>query len=75
MNKQGYSINLKALRNHIPLVAFFALLSLIGFLNFKKYGISWEAPGLRLNGGNALVYIADLFHLSVVPEYYRNFRN
>jgi hypothetical protein len=73
MNKLGYSVNLRALRNHIPLVVFFALLSLIGLLNFKKYGISWEAPALRLNGGNALIYIADLFHLNVVPEYYRNF--
>jgi 4-amino-4-deoxy-L-arabinose transferase-like glycosyltransferase len=73
MYRKLYSLNLRALRNHIPFIAFFSLLTLIGLFNFKKYGISWEAPGLRLNGGNALVYIADLFHLNVVPEYYRNF--
>lgn len=49
------------------------LLAVIGFANFRKYGISWEAPGLRLNGGNAAIYIADKFGFNVVPEYYRQF--
>ena len=48
-------------------------LAFISFLNFRKYGISWEAPGLRLNGGNAAIYIADKVGLNVVPDYYRQF--
>jgi hypothetical protein len=66
-------INWSARKNHVSTLAFFCLLGLVGFLNFKKYGISWEAPGLRLNGGNALIYIADLFKLNVVPTQYREF--
>lgn len=73
MYSKKFRLNTNALKNHNLFIAFFALLSLTGLLNFKKFGISWEAPGLRLNGGNALVYIADLFHLNVVPEYYRKF--
>ena len=54
-------------------IIFFASLSLVGIINFKNYGISWEAPGLRLNGGNAAIYIADKLHLHIIPEYYRQF--
>ena len=44
-----------------------------GLFNFRRFGISWEAPGLRLNGGNAAIYIADKFGLNVIPDYYRQF--
>ena len=59
----------KELRFSILLI----LLAVTGFANFRKYGISWEAPGLRLNGGNAAIYVADKVGLNVVPEYYRQF--
>jgi len=45
----------------------------IGLVNFRKFGISWEAPALRLNGGNAAIYIADMLHLNIIPDYYRQF--
>lgn len=52
---------------------FFLALTLIGVANFRKFGISWEAPALRLNGGNAAIYIADLLDLNIIPDYYRQF--
>ena len=57
----------------IPTMAFFISLFVIGVMNFRQYGISWEAPALRLNGGNSVIYVADLLKLNVVPEYYRQF--
>jgi hypothetical protein len=54
-------------------IGFFLALFFVGVLNFRKYGISWEAPALRLNGGNALIYIADLLRLDIVPAQYREF--
>ena len=54
-------------------IGFFLTLFVVGLLNFRKYGISWEAPALRLNGGNALIYIADLLRLDIVPSQYRQF--
>lgn len=54
-------------------LGFFLILIVVGLLNFRKYGISWEAPALRLNGGNALIYIADLLKLDIVPSQYRQF--
>jgi hypothetical protein len=54
-------------------IGFFLALIVVGLLNFRKYGISWEAPALRLNGGNALIYIADLLRLDIVPSQYRQF--
>ena len=52
---------------------FFISLAVVGIFNFRKFGVSWEAPGLRLNGGNTAIYIADKFGLNIVPEYYRQF--
>ncbi len=57
----------------LRVVLFFLVLGVIGLINHRKYGISWEAPALRLNGGNAAIYIADKFNLNVIPEYYRQF--
>jgi hypothetical protein len=73
MRKKKYFLDWPSLKNYIPVLAFFGVLTLIGLFNFKKQGISWEAPGLRLNGGNSLIYIADLFNLNLVPAYYRDF--
>ena len=73
MHQKKYGLDWPLLKNRILVLAFFSLLTLIGLFNFKKQGISWEAPGLRLNGGNSLIYIADLFNLNLVPSNYRDF--
>jgi len=52
---------------------FFLSLTFVGLFTYKSYGISWEAPGLRLNGGTSAIYIADLFHLNLVSPQYRVF--
>jgi hypothetical protein len=52
---------------------FFSILTLVGLFTYKSYGVSWEAPGLRLNGGTSAIYIADLLHLNVVSPQYRIF--
>ena len=57
----------------LPTFGFFSTLLIIGLFNFRKYGISWEAPALRLNGGNSVIYIADLLRLDIVPDQYRQF--
>jgi hypothetical protein len=57
----------------ISVLLFFLSLAIVGISNFKKFGVSWEAPGLRLNGGNTAIYIADKFGLNIVPDYYRQF--
>jgi 4-amino-4-deoxy-L-arabinose transferase-like glycosyltransferase len=61
-------------RKNYPTIIFFFVLFIIGVTNFKNYSLSWEAPGLRLNGGNAAIYVADKINLgNLVPEYYRDF--
>lgn len=63
----------KILENY-PTIIFFSILLIIGFTNFKNYGIAWDAPALRLNGGNAAIYVADKINLGgIVPDYYRDF--
>jgi hypothetical protein len=54
-------------------IGFFLVLLMIGILNFRKYGIYWDAAAYRLNGGGAAIYIADLFKMDIVPEQYRQF--
>jgi len=63
----------KKFKDRILAISFFLVLILVGLVNFRKYGVSWEAPALRLNGGNALIYIADLLRLDIVPAQYRQF--
>ena len=46
---------------------FFLLLSLAGTLSFKSYGLSWDEPGQRLNGGTSLIYVAEKFAPSLIP--------
>lgn len=60
-------------KNGLKLGTLSIILVIVGLFNFRKFGISWEAPGLRLNGGSAAIYVADKFGLNVVPEYYRQF--
>jgi len=67
------SIFYEKISRKILSIGFFLVLFVVGLLNFRKYGISWEAPALRLNGGNALIYIADLLRLDIVPSQYRQF--
>lgn len=63
----------KEFKDRTLTISFFLVLILVGLINFRKYGVSWEAPALRLNGGNALIYIADLLGLDIVPAQYRQF--
>jgi len=61
-------------RKSYPTIIFFFVLFIVGATNFKNYSLSWEAPGLRLNGGNAAIYVADKINLgNLVPDYYREF--
>ena len=61
-------------RKNLPTFVFFSVLFIIGLTSFKSYSLSWEAPGLRLNGGNAAIYVADKMNLGgLVPNYYRDF--
>jgi len=61
-------------RKNYPTFIFFLVLLIIGLTNFKSYSLSWEAPALRLNGGNAAIYVADKVHLGgLIPDYYRDF--
>ena len=61
-------------RKIYPTIVFFSVLFIIGLTNFKSYSLSWEAPALRLNGGNAAIYVADKINLGgLVPSYYRDF--
>jgi hypothetical protein len=57
----------------LSVLIFFLALFILGISTFRKFGVSWEAPGLRLNGGNTAIYIADKFGLNIIPDYYRQF--
>jgi len=70
----GYSLRVYDQLNHKVLsIGFFLTLFLIGLLNFRKFGIYWDAAAYRLNGGSAAIYIADLLKLDIVPAHYRQF--
>lgn len=58
-------------KHRILTIGFFLVLILVGLLNFRNYGIYWDAAAYRLNGGGAAIYIADLFGFDIVPSQYR----
>jgi 4-amino-4-deoxy-L-arabinose transferase-like glycosyltransferase len=64
----------KNTRKNYPTIIFFFVLFIIGLTNFKSYGIAWDSPNLRFNGGGAAIYVADKINLGgLVPDYYREF--